>query len=346
MYFGLKTTDWYEINQRELPWRETNDPYLIWLSEVILQQTRVNQGISYYYAFIENFPTIFHLANSPIDKVLKVWQGLGYYSRARSLHHSAKFICDNYNGVFPNNFSELLKLKGIGPYTAAAIASIAFNEPVPAVDGNVHRVLSRYFGLHQPAGSQSAIKECMNIGTELIKGYNPGKFNQSVIELGALVCTPKQPKCTECPLNEDCFALKNNMVNDLPVKKEKVKVKLRYFHYLHIKCKGQTAIKKRSDNDIWKELFEFPLIETNQNIDYVEFIEQELWKSILPDTPEKLLFAGEFKHILTHQHIEAKFYTIEISHWPSSFPFLIIEDNKLQAYAVSRLTEKYLQNKG
>jgi A/G-specific adenine glycosylase len=256
--------EWYSHNKRDLPWRNTQNSYNIWVSEIILQQTRVNQGPNYYYRFIDRYPDIESLANSNIDDLLKVWQGLGYYSRARNMHHTAQDIVNNYNGKFPSDYHELIKLKGIGDYTASAMASISFDQPTPVLDGNVFRVIARIFGISESTQSITSRKHFKKILHELIKNENPGIFNQAIMEFGALQCIPKNPDCKNCPLNSVCFAYNKNSVADFPAKKRKVKQKVRYFNYLYIIYNDFTFIEKRTKNDIWKLLYQFPLLETKK----------------------------------------------------------------------------------
>src|SRR5690554_2514854 len=261
MTFSQKITSWYSEHKRELPWRETKDPYKIWLSEVILQQTRVAQGLPYYKNFINNFPTIFDLAQADQQQVLKSWQGLGYYSRARNLHHTAQYICENLGGKFPDNYTDLLKLKGIGSYTAAAIASFSYEEPVAVLDGNVYRVLSRYFGIETDISSFKAKKEFQQLADEVLDKTQPSVFNQAIMEFGALQCVPKNPDCESCVLNQTCTAFRENKVDKLPVKLKKTKITKRFLHYLVLSDnQNRTFILKR-ENGIWKNLYEFPFLE-------------------------------------------------------------------------------------
>jgi len=261
MNFTSKLISWYKQNKRELPWRSRKDPYAIWLSEIILQQTRIDQGLAYYKAFIQTFPTVFDLAKAEEETVLKLWQGLGYYSRARNLHHTAKVIAEEFNGIFPDSHRELLKLKGIGDYTASAIASICYGEPQPVVDGNVFRVLSRVFGIETPIDSTAGQKEFKILAQELIDTKHPGEFNQALMEFGATHCTPKRPKCEGCPLQKKCVAFQLEKVDKLPVKNWKTKVQNRYFNYLVMVSADEKTFLEKRLNGIWKNLYQFPLIE-------------------------------------------------------------------------------------
>ncbi|RNC88422.1 MAG: A/G-specific adenine glycosylase [Winogradskyella sp.] len=316
MNFSKNVTNWYSENKRDLPWRKTKNPYYIWLSEIILQQTQVKQGLPYYLAFVDAFPNVFDLAKSSEDKVLKLWQGLGYYSRARNLHYTAKYIADELDGKFPNTYSEILKLKGVGDYTASAIASIAFNEPTAVVDGNVYRVLSRFFGINTPINSTQGIKEFKALATKLIDTKRPALFNQAIMEFGARQCKPKSPDCTICPINTGCIALAKNKITELPVKLKKVKIRKRYFNYLVlIDSRKRTIIEKRIHKGIWQNLYQFPLIETNEPLDISKFEAEvqklELLKRI--DFDFSLYNEKAIVHKLSHQHLYTKFWIVEVS---------------------------------
>lgn len=265
MHFSNKLSTWYLQNRRFLPWRETQDPYAIWLSEIILQQTRVAQGLPYFEAFLRQYPKVSDLAAAPEDDVMRLWQGLGYYSRARNLHSTAKRITYELHGHFPNNYKDLLKLKGVGEYTAAAIASIAFGEVVPVVDGNVFRVLARYFGITSDISTLTTKREFQALAQTLIPQDQPALFNQAIMDFGALQCTPKKPNCNSCPFNNDCAALLSNQVDSLPVKLSKTKVRNRFFDFLLLlDANNNTIIRQRTEQDIWKKLYEFPLIESEE----------------------------------------------------------------------------------
>ncbi len=315
MKFYKKLITWYLQNKRSMPWRETTDPYRIWLSEIMLQQTRVAQGLPYYLSFTETFPTVFDLANAKEDEVLKLWQGLGYYSRARNLHATAKYVANELNGVFPNNYKDLLKLKGVGDYTASAIASICYNEAVPVVDGNVYRVLSRYFGIDTPINSTKGIKEFKELATELIDHGDPANYNQAIMEFGALQCKPQNPYCIVCPLNESCEALKTGKVNVLPVKLKKQKIKKRYFNYLVFSISGdQTIIQQRTGKGIWKGLYEFPLIE-EEKLDVKVITQDPIFKDLTGDAEVEIVPYQEepVVHKLSHQHLYTRFYVVKLS---------------------------------
>ncbi|MBN2613022.1 MAG: A/G-specific adenine glycosylase [Bacteroidales bacterium] len=337
---------WYTQRKRELPWRNTKSPYKIWLSEIILQQTRVEQGLGYYLKFVEKYPDIKKLASAPLDEVMKLWQGLGYYSRARNLHTTAGIIASEYNGCFPDNFKSLLLLKGIGPYTAAAIASICFNEPVAVLDGNVYRFLSRYYGIEVAAGPGRRIFS--DHASALLDRHNPGNHNQAVMEFGALQCTPVNPACEICPLLYGCKAYNNNMVKKLPVKNKKPKTTERYFNYLVIGYKNYIYLKQRTGNDIWKMLYEFPVIEGKEPEGETEITGSEQWKEILGNQHDiKILDVSEvFKHLLTHQRIFARFYRVEIQQTTDFLEenYVSVKKDDIWKYPVNRLIERYIDN--
>ncbi len=306
--FSNKIIDWYKANHRLLPWRITKDPYKIWLSEVILQQTRVSQGLPYYERFIELFPTVQELAKANERKVLRLWQGLGYYSRAKNLHRCAKVIVKDFNGKFPETFDKLKQLPGIGDYTAAAIASIAFGEAVAVVDGNVFRVLSRVFGVDHDIGTNQGKKYFAGLANQLIDETQPEFFNQALMEFGATHCSPKNPKCTSCIFLRSCEANQKGLQGLLPVKERKTKIKTRHFNYFIIRQGKKVLLRKREEKDIWQGLYDFYLIETSRK--------QKPQNLILKD---KFLAKGIilneskiYKHILSHQKLMVKFIEIEI----------------------------------
>ncbi len=302
---------WYLHNKRELPWRQTNDPYKIWLSEIILQQTRVNQGLPYYLRFVEKYPTIQALANANEEEVLRLWQGLGYYSRARNLHQCAKFVSTNLKGKFPETFSELMKLKGVGPYTAAAIASIAFGEAVPTIDGNVYRVLSRILGIDLNIADQKSRKVFFNKAKELMADNEPGFFNQAIMEYGALFCLPKKPKCEQCTISKSCHAYEFNQQDSLPVNNRKIKISNRHFNYVVFCTEDKILVNKRNPGDIWESLYDFYNVESDRFLS-----EEELMFELPTQFNNKctvISVSKDYKHILTHQRINARFYIIEIN---------------------------------
>lgn len=314
MIFSKKLITWYLQNKRSMPWRETNNPYHIWLSEIILQQTKVAQGLPYYRSFIEAFPTVSDLAKASEQEVLKLWQGLGYYSRARNLHITAKHVAYDLNGIFPVAYKDLLLLKGVGDYTASAIASICYKEAVPVVDGNVYRVLSRYFDIDTPINNASGARQFKQLAIELMDHEDPANYNQAIMEFGALQCKPKKPDCNICPLCDSCEALKNQNVDALPVKLKTTKVKKRYFNYLVFSAKdNQTIISQRVDSGIWKGLYEFPLIESG-TINKDTIVKHPVFEQIVGDGKYEVIpyYNEPIVHKLSHQHLYTWFYIINI----------------------------------
>jgi A/G-specific adenine glycosylase len=336
---------WYHQNKRDLPWRNTQDPYKIWLSEIILQQTRVEQGTPYYLHFIETYPTVFDLANAPEAQVLRSWQGLGYYSRARNLHFAAKEVLAKHKGQFPNNYETLIQLKGVGEYTAAAIASFAFGEAKAVVDGNVFRVLARLFNIATPINTGAGKKEFTVLANQLIDPKNPALFNQAIMEFGAMQCKPK-PICETCPFQQMCSAYEKQNIDQLPVKNNKLKIRARYFHYLHIEHEGGLYINRRIGKDIWQHLYEMPLIETVSELPENEMMQNAEWQNIFADATITIQhISTKFKHVLTHQHIYAKFWKINVSpEWHKNQAFYqYIKDDELKIYPIPRLIEQYFQ---
>lgn len=331
MNFTDQLLHWYHQHKRELPWRNTTNPYYIWLSEVILQQTRIEQGLPYYEAFVEQFPLLKDLALAEEDAVLKLWQGLGYYSRARNLHHTAKTIYFDLDNKFPDRYEEIIRLKGIGPYTAAAIASFAFEEPVGVVDGNVFRVLSRFFGIFDDISLGRTRTVFQDLINELISKEYPHLFNHAIMDFGATVCTPAQPKCNECPLQNGCYAFQKNAVAQLPVKSKKISVKNRYFHFVLLRNQGKIAIEQRTEKDIWHKLYQFPLTETLA--DNEEKVFDQL-VALYPDAPVKKLTANSIRHKLSHQQLHIDFYEIEINTPQQELHFVNIEDIENYAFPI------------
>jgi len=314
MNFSNRLTEWYQTHQRPLPWRTTRDPYLIWLSEIILQQTRVNQGLPYYKKFVKSFPTVLELAKSSQEKVLKLWQGLGYYSRARNLHSAAQQVADN-DGIFPNNYKDLLKLKGVGDYTAAAIASFAYNESVPVVDGNVYRVLSRVYGISTPINSSAGIKEFKLLASSLLDQKDPATHNQAIMEFGALQCVPKNPNCSVCIFNDVCIAYNQRRVDELPLKLAKTKVKSLFHHYLVSEIpQGKTILKQRGDDGIWAGLYEFPFVESDGAMMPFELVNDNAFKDVYGDLRfrESIYNQEPVIHKLSHRKIHAYFWIIKL----------------------------------
>lgn len=348
-HFSDKIISWYNENKRDLPWRNTKDAYLIWLSEIILQQTRVEQGMDYYLKFAKAFPTVKHLAKADNEKVMKLWQGLGYYSRARNLHSTSKTITEKFNGQFPERYEDILSLKGIGEYTAAAIASFAFNKPHAVVDGNVYRVLSRVFGIETPIDSTQGKKEFYQLANELINKKDPGAHNQAIMELGAIQCKPVNPDCSVCVLNTMCFAFSKKRISELPVKSKTTKVRNRYFNYVVLNHKGEIAIKKRIEKDIWTNLYDFPLIETKKELKEEQFLRSEHWQQFIGKSKYSVKSVSlSYKHILSHQKIYARFWEINcVRSFKKILPesAITIKEKDINRYAVPRLIENYLDNR-
>lgn len=309
--FSKTILRWYSENKRPLPWRNTRDPYKVWLSEIILQQTRVAQGLPYYQRFVKQYPVVRQLAAAEETAVLKLWQGLGYYSRARNLHSTAKTITMDYDGKFPETYKELITLKGVGDYTASAIASICFDEARPVVDGNVYRVLARYFGIDLPINSSKGIKYFKKLAIEVMDASSIGEYNQAIMEFGALQCSPQSPDCDHCPLNAGCIALQQKRVTTLPVKLKKKKARIRYFNFLvYIDKLGNTRLDKRTGHGIWRHLYEFPLMETGTLMEESEMYgrvsaREESIKNIVLWKQDPIV------HKLSHQHLITRFWIVE-----------------------------------
>ncbi len=341
-FFGDTLLKWYLANKRDLPWRHTKDPYRIWLSEVILQQTQVVQGLSYYKKFVKTFPTIKHLAKAKEDTVLKMWQGLGYYSRARNLHTTAKMVNTIYKGVFPKTYEEIKSLKGVGNYTAAAITSMAYNMPYAVVDGNVYRVLSRVFGINTPINSTEGIKKFQELANELLLKKKAGVYNQAIMEFGARYCRPANPNCENCVLSDKCLAYSLNKVSQLPVKLKKIKIRDRYFNYFLLVDKNQNVIvHKRDKKDIWQGLFELFLIETEKETDLKTLLKSKQIKTF----GKNFVVEGihrEYKHILSHQHLHSHFYVLKFKgSFAKTHKTITLQDLKKLAWP--RLIDKFLQ---
>jgi len=341
MKFSNTLIYWYLQNNRELPWRKTKNPYFIWLSEIMLQQTRVAQGMVYYLKFAKNFPTVFDLAKADESTVLKMWQGLGYYSRARNLHYSAKQIADEFNGEFPSTYQEIIKLKGIGDYTASAIASICFNEPTAVVDGNVYRVLSRYFGIKTAINSSAGIKEFKALAQTLIDESQPGTYNQAIMDFGALHCKPQNPLCETCPFADSCVALEKKLTKELPLKEKKTKVRNRYFNFLVVKTEAdKTILSERKGKGIWQGLYQFPLIESDTNIDKNELVSSEEFITLFPnETTISLFNKKEIVHKLSHQHLYTQFWIVETATSSEAK----IKWNSIKKYPVPVLIANFLE---
>jgi A/G-specific adenine glycosylase len=346
MDFSATIIHWYNQNKRDLPWRNTTDPYVIWLSEIILQQTRVEQGLPYFYRFAEKYPTVTHFANATEDEVLKLWQGLGYYSRGRNMLKTAQLVQQKFNGVFPSDFDALIALKGIGEYTAAAISSFSANQAKAVVDGNVNRVIARYFGIDEPINSGKGQKLFRQMAADLLDTQNPALHNQAMMEFGALQCKPKGPDCGICPLREGCFAYNNKLVNSLPVKLKKLTVKNRYFNYFLIIEDGKILLNKRGDTDIWANMYDLPMIETGEHENVEKLFSPETIDSIFKTAPVIIKEYPQKKHVLTHQHIHARLFHVSageknINHKASYF---FIEVEKIKNLALPKLIFIFLAN--
>ena len=338
--------NWYAKNRRDLPWRDHPTPYQVWLSEVILQQTRVNQGRDYYLRFIERWPSVTNLAQASEEEVLKMWQGLGYYSRARNLHHCAQQIINDYDGEFPADFEKLKQLKGIGEYTAAAIASIAFNLPYAVVDGNVYRVLARLYDIETPININEGQTLFTCLANELLNREQPSLHNQAMMEFGALHCTPKNPKCLQCPFQAQCLAFSHQTVMLRPVKLPKVKVTTRYFNYLVIRIKDSIYLHKRSGNDIWRNLYDFPCVESETAMTADEVVATEQFQQLVDGKPFTITKVSSlFTHKLTHRTILAQFIELildnELLQIQTKDVFLTRESD-LGNYPIPRLIDLYL----
>ncbi len=319
MNFSDRLLNWYDKNKRTLPWRNSQDPYKVWISEIILQQTRIDQGLVYYNRFLNAFPDVRHLAAASEDEVLRLWQGLGYYSRARNLHRAARDIVEMHNAEFPRCYQDWIRLKGIGPYTAAAIASIVFKEVVPALDGNAYRLLARVFALSYNKDSSKGKKQFLDVANQIIDTQRPGDFNQAMMDFGSLICKPALPLCPECPMNDICVAFQNDAVAGYPVKNPKRPVKIRHFNYFRITTYDQQGntllyIRKRKENDIWKNLYDLPLLETAREASPEELFKHPWWKSLIHCQNNYTIFRHPKQriHKLTHQTIKAKIYYVSV----------------------------------
>ncbi|MAP53630.1 A/G-specific adenine glycosylase [Altibacter sp.] len=343
-FFSNKLIAWYLQNRRMLPWRATSNPYFIWLSEIILQQTRVAQGLPYYLKFIKAFPTIEALAEAQEAEILKLWQGLGYYSRARNLHAAAKYVVNDLQGEFPKSYKELLQLKGVGDYTASAIASICYGEPTAVVDGNVYRVLSRIFGIETPINSTQGIKDFKLLAQELLDPSQPGTYNQAIMEFGAQYCVPQNPYCAGCIFNDHCEAVINNKVSMLPVKLKKTAIKKRYFNYLVVLSEDRrTLLRQRTQKGIWRQLYEFPLIESVSEVSMTQLKSMEAFKEFSEEIPieDVYLYNDEpIIHKLSHQHLYTSFWIVECLEAPPDAIAISSMDN----YAIPVLLENFISN--
>ena len=342
MKFSDKIIYWYQCHKRDLPWRQTKDPYKVWLSEIILQQTRVVQGMGYYLKFESTFPTVFDLADASEDFILKNWQGLGYYSRARNMHTTAKKIVAEFEGVFPGTYDELIRFKGVGDYTACAIASFCFNHSCAVVDGNVYRVLSRIYGIETPIDSGKAKTEFKQLADSLICPKEPGSFNQAIMEFGALQCVPRSPDCTSCPFQDRCIAKATGRVSTFPVKSKKIKQRTRYFEYLVLLNGGFTLINRRNQKDIWEKLYEFPLL---------EYSEQQSPDVVIKDIAQRLrqnvtvvAVSHPIKHLLSHQKLHVRFWQLKAPCVQFDKKHLKVAIKDLDRFAFPKVVDNYLRD--
>lgn len=338
--------DWYDRHGRDLPWRQTRDPYHIWLSEVILQQTRVAQGMAYYARFVDRFPDVAALAAAEEDEVLKLWQGLGYYSRARNLLAAARQVAETFGGVFPRTYEEVRSLHGVGDYTAAAICSAAYDTPCAAVDGNVYRVLSRLHDLDDPIDTPAGRRLFAAMAAEQLDRRQPGRYNQAIMDFGALQCTPRQPQCATCPLAERCSARAAGTVALRPVKQGRTRIRDRRFHYLHLVCRGETLLRRRSAGDIWQGLYEFPMIETPEETTFEELIRSERFRTLAGDGFRLVRTTPLPRHQLSHQRIHATVYRIDAERLDTPEGIVRTAAGSVGDYAVPRLLERYLEEYG
>jgi A/G-specific adenine glycosylase len=348
--FSDKLIRWYETNKRELPWRNTRDPFRIWISEVILQQTRVEQGLKYYNAFISRFPDIHTLAKASEQDVIKIWQGMGYYSRARNIHATAREIIMKFDGHFPGDYGELLKLKGIGSYTASAISSLAFDLPFPVADGNVQRVISRLYGIKDPVNTSRVKNEIQQVLEILMDRSRPGLFNQAIMEFGALFCKPKNPDCAGCLFCAECKAFQAGKVSEIPDRGRHPKVYERYFNYLVLLSKEghsrKLFLNKRTGSDIWKNMYDFPLIETKRMFATEEFFRSHPFIRLLGDADYSVIqISPELKHMLSHQRLHVRFFILEVRKFHPG-GFLKISPEEIHEYPVPRLIERFLDQYG
>ena len=341
MSFSSELLNWYSNNKRDLPWRKTSDPYKIWLSEIILQQTRVNQGMPYYYNFITEFPTIFDLANASEDKVLKIWQGLGYYSRARNLHFTAKYICSHFNGKFPEKYNQILSLKGVGTYTAAAISSFAFNKHYAVLDGNVIRVLARFIGVDIFYDTVHGKKQFQDLANTYLPKEKSDIYNQAIMEFGALVCKPKNPDCNNCVFTDNCFAKNQSMIYELPKKANKIKIKNRYLCFLIIK-NSESILFLKKKSGVWSGLYEFPSIEFLENISNNRILQSDELLCFFKNQKFQVNhISSTIIHKLSHQKIHVKFLHINCD-TINNLDYLKIDLSEIHKLPVSRLIDKYL----
>lgn len=347
-FFRKALLEWGAAVDRPLPWKGVRDPYVIWLSEILLQQTRATQGLPYFLRFRERFPTVASLAAAPDDEVMKLWEGLGYYARARNLLKTARIVAGEMGGQFPDTYEGLLALPGVGAYTAAAIASFAYDAPCAVLDGNVFRVLSRYLGIAEPVDTTLGKRIFTEMARSALDAARPAAYNQAIMDFGAVCCTPQTPQCVRCPLQSRCVAFRQGSVKSLPVKSKSIVKRERYFHYLVIEHEGEVLLQKRLEKDIWENLYEFPLIEWPEpGATQKDLMAGELWQKLLRETPYKLsAVSPPFRQVLTHQHINAVFWEIRTE---KEIPYkadvlLRTERRSLNKFAFPKVIDSYLKN--
>lgn len=338
--FTTAIVSWSEDNPRELPWKETNYPYHIWLREIILQQTRVEQGAAYYKDFLQSYPSIHDLAQAPLDEIYKKWEGLGYYNRAKNLHFAAQQIVNEFDGEFPNNFKDLLRLKGVGNYTAAAISSFAFKKPYAVLDGNVFRVLSRYFGVNIPIDSTRGKKHFQQLADQCLDTKHPDVYNQAIMDFGATLCTPRQPLCDDCPLSSNCIAYHEDKILEYPVKSKKIIKQERFFNFIVIQHNDSIIIQQRKDDDIWKNLFQFPLIESKGKVLTTSELLKTLKLTAMNVTKSKL-----YKQALTHRLVYGQFFHIEAEYIEKGDDWLEIPIEEIKTYSFPKIIREYLNER-
>lgn len=345
-YFSTTLMNWYDPEARPLPWKAIKDPYKIWLSEIILQQTRVAQGLPYYERFAATFPTVNQLAAADDDTVMKLWEGLGYYSRARNMMIAARQVVNDYGGCFPDTYTDILSLQGVGPYTAAAIASFAYRLPYAVVDGNVYRVLARFFGIDTPIDSTAGKKQFAQLAQDCLDEQQAGRYNQAIMDFGASQCTPRLPNCGSCPLRGKCQARQLGLVELLPVKAKKIKKRTRYFYFLDIRVADRAILQKRIQKDIWQSLYQFPLIETEKPVTQTDLLKdsptwQRLFSTANPHISGR---SGSFEQTLSHQKIKAVFLKIDLSELPKALPdtYFCTPLSEIGQYAFPKIIDWYL----
>jgi len=344
MNFSDQLVQWYQNNKRRLPWRDTNDAYVIWLSEIILQQTRVEQGLPYFYRFLEKYPDADSFAAASEDEILKLWQGLGYYSRGRNMLKTAHMVQEKYNGVFPKTYNELIKLKGIGEYTAAAIASFSANEAKAVVDGNVYRVLARYFGIDDPINSPKGKKVFQSVADDLLNKQNAGLHNQAMMEFGAILCKPKNPACGICPVRGGCYAFLNNAINTLPVKLKKLTVRERYLNYFLITDGNSVIMNRRGDKDIWANMYDLPMVETTAMLSPPELFALPGIKDLFGDDIKIEEIFPVKKHLLTHQRLFVRFIKLQQQSIEFKEQWFTTDRNNLKKLALPKVIFIFLKN--